>query len=315
MRKLLLCAFLLSATTMQAKSFAPTWEHKNNVPLPATTASNVKAKSFHHNIMNWEDGPLTKAIKEGYSGVFTNISSAQTKVAERLNGLFDPKDTELLRHVAETSLSSKLIGPESKFFSEILVNAITSSKIMVGDTPKYSVKNINILKTHGKSVTESRLIDGYAIESTRGGMGMPLTIKNAKIALLDMNLAKFRMPPGVHIMVDNPDNLENVRQREMDVTKERCRKIIEAGANVIVCSKGIDDLALKYFVEAKCIAIRRCDKADMKRLASATGAKILITFESKDEDGEEIFNKECLGEAKEVSEEAVNDYNYVFFKK
>ena len=243
------------------------------------------------------------------------LKEAIKHIKEDLVMKIDPKDTELLRHVAETSLSSKLIGPESKFFSEIVVNAITSSKIMVGDTPKYSVKNINILKTHGKSVTESRLIDGYAIESTRGGMGMPLTIKNAKIALLDMNLAKFRMPPGVHIMVDNPDNLENVRQREMDVTKERCRKIIEAGANVIVCSKGIDDLALKYFVEAKCIAIRRCDKADMKRLASATGAKILITFESKDEDEEEIFNKECLGEAKEVSEEAVNDYNYVFFKQ
>ena len=249
------------------------------------------------------------------SGYRLALKEAIKHIKEDLVMKIDPKDTELLRHVAETSLSSKLIGPESKFFSEIVVNAITSSKIMVGDTPKYSVKNINILKTHGKSVTESRLIDGYAIESTRGGMGMPLTIKNAKIALLDMNLAKFRMPPGVHIMVDNPDNLENVRQREMDVTKERCRKIIEAGANVIVCSKGIDDLALKYFVEAKCIAIRRCDKADMKRLASATGAKILITFESKDEDGEEIFNKECLGEAKEVSEEAVNDYNYVFFKQ
>ena len=86
-------------------------------------------------------------------------------------------------------------------------------------------------------------------------------------------------------MVDNPDKLEDIRQREMDVTKERCKKIIDAGANVIVCSKGIDDLALKYFVEAKCIAIRRCDKADMKRLAAATGAKILITFESKDEQG------------------------------
>ena len=152
------------------------------------------------------------------------LKEAIKHIKEDLVMKIDPKDTELLRHVAETSLSSKLIGPESKFFSEIVVNAITSSKIMVGDTPKYSVKNINILKTHGKSVTESRLIDGYAIESTRGGMGMPLTIKNAKIALLDMNLAKFRMPPGVHIMVDNPDNLENVRQREMDVTKERCRK-------------------------------------------------------------------------------------------
>jgi T-complex protein 1 subunit alpha len=249
------------------------------------------------------------------SGYRMALKEAIKHIKEDLIIKIDPKDTNLLRRVAETSLSSKLIGPESKFFSEIVVTAITNSKTMVGNTPKYSVKNINILKTHGKSVTESRLIDGYAIESTRGGMGMPLTIKNAKIALLDMNLAKFRMPPGVHIMVDNPEKLEDIRQREMDVTKERCKKIIEAGANVIVCSKGIDDLALKYFVEANCIAIRRCDKADMKRLAAATGAKILITFESKDEDGEELFNKECLGEAKEVSEEAINDYNYVFFKQ
>ena len=252
------------------------------------------------------------------SGYRLALKEAIKHIKEDLVMKIDPKDTELLRRVAETSLSSKLIGPESKFFSEMIVNAITNVKTMVGNTAKYSVKNVNILKTHGKSVTESRLIDGYAIESTRGGMGMPLTIKNAKIALLDMNLAKFRMPPGVHVKIDNPENLENVRQREMDITKERCRKIIEAGANVIVCSKGIDDLALKYFVEAKCIAIRRCDKADMKRLAAATGAKILITFESKEgkeEEGEEIFNKECLGEAKEVSEEAVNDYNYVFFKQ
>ena len=184
------------------------------------------------------------------SGYRMALKEAIKHIKEDLMIKIDPKDTDLLRRVAETSLSSKLIGPESKFFSEIVVNAITNSKTMVGNTPKYSVKNINILKTHGKSVTESRLIDGYAIESTRGGMGMPLTIKNAKIALLDMNLAKFRMPPGVHVMVDNPEKLEDIRQREMDVTKERCRKIIESGANVIVCSKGIDDLALKYFVEA-----------------------------------------------------------------
>ena len=225
----------------------------------------------------------------------------------------DSNDKELLKKVAETSLSSKLIGPESQFFSEIIVNAITNVKTMVGTTAKYPVRNINILKTHGKSVTESKLIDGYALESSRGGMGMPLTVKNAKIALLDMNLAKFRLPAGVSVMVQNPDNLENIRQRELDLTKERCKKILDSGANVIICSKGIDDFALKYFVEAKCIAVRRCERSDMKRLAAATGAKIMITFD--DENGEEIFNKDCLGEAEEVSEEAVNDYNYVFFKK
>ena len=247
------------------------------------------------------------------SGYRLALKEAIKHIKDDLVIQIDPKDTALLRNVAETSLSSKLIGPESKFFSEIIVNAITNVKTQVGNTVKYPVKNINIVKTHGKSVTESRLIDGYALETSRGGMGMPLTVKDAKIALLDMNLAKFRLPAGVSVVVQNPDNLENIRQRELDLTKERCKKIIDAGANVIVCSKGIDDFALKYFVEAKCIAVRRCDRADMKRLAAATGAKIMITFD--DENGEEIFNKDCLGEAEEVSEEAVNDYNYVFFKK
>ena len=247
------------------------------------------------------------------SGYRHALKEAIKHIKDDLVMQIDPSDTELLRKVAETSLSSKLIGPESKFFSEIIVKAITNVKTGTGATAKYPVKNINIIKTHGKSVTESRLIDGYALESTRGGMGMPLTVKDAKIALLDMNLAKFRLPPGVSVVVQNPDNLENIRQRELDLTKERCKKIIDSGANVIICSKGIDDFALKYFVEAKCIAVRRCDKADMKRLAAATGAKIMITFD--DENGEEIFNKDCLGEAEEVSEEAINDYNYVFFKK
>ena len=247
------------------------------------------------------------------SGYRTALKEAIKHIKEDLIIQIDTNDTELLRKVAETSLSSKLIGPESKFFSEIIVNAMLNVKTTVGNTTKYPVRNINIIKTHGKSVTESRLIDGYALETARGGMGMPLTVKNAKIALLDMNLAKFRLPAGVSVLVQNPEELENIRQRELDVTKERCKKIIEAGANVIVCSKGIDDLALKYFVEANCIAVRRCEKSDMKRLAAATGAKILITFD--DENGEEIFNKECLGEAEEVSEEAINDYNYVFFKK
>ena len=247
------------------------------------------------------------------SGYRTALKEAIKHIKEDLIIQIDTSDTELLKKVAETSLSSKLIGPESKFFSDIIVKAMLNVKTTVGNTNKYPVRNINIIKTHGKSITESRLIDGYALESSRGGMGMPLTVKNAKIALLDMNLAKFRLPAGVSVLVQNPDELENIRQRELDVTKERCKKIIDAGANVIVCSKGIDDLALKYFVEAKCIAVRRCEKSDMKRLATATGAKIMITFD--DENGEEIFNKDCLGEAEEVSEEAINDYNYVFFKK
>ena len=248
------------------------------------------------------------------SGYRQALKEAIQHIKNNLVIKMDKYDKELLKKVAETSLSSKLIGPESKFFSEIIVDAITNVKTTGLDgSVKYPVKSINIVKTHGKSVTESVLIDGYALETSRGGMGMPLSIKNAKIACLDMNLSKFRLPPGVNVLVQNPENLENIRQRELDVTKERCKKIIDAGANVILCTKGIDDFALKYFVEAKCIAVRRVEKADLKRIASATGAKITISF--AEENGEEVFDKSVLGEAEEVSEEAVSDYFYVFFKK
>lgn len=79
----------------------------------------------------------------------------------------------------------------------------------------------------------------------------------------------------------------------MDVTRERCKKIVEAGANVILCSKGIDDFALKYFVESNAIAIRRVPKGDLRRIANCSGAKIIISL--ADFEGEEKFDSSFLG--------------------
>lgn len=60
---------------------------------------------------------------------------------------------------------------------------------------------------------------------------------------------------------------------EYDIVKERIEKILGAGANVVLVSGGIDDLCLKYFVEAKAMGVRRCKKEDLKRIARATGGK------------------------------------------
>ena len=65
----------------------------------------------------------------------------------------------------------------------------------------------------------------------------------------------------------------SVHNRESDITKERIQKIISSGANVILTTGGIDDLCLKYFVEAGAMAVRRCKKADLKRIAKATGGR------------------------------------------
>lgn len=117
---------------------------------------------------------------------------------------------------------------------------------------------------------------------------------------------------GVQVLVQDPNELEHIRQREMDVTRERCKKIVESGANVILCSKGIDDFALKYFVEAKAIAIRRVKKGDLRRIASSSGAKVVMNL--TDLEGEEKFDPSNLGHATKVYESRVGDWDYMFFE-
>ena len=68
----------------------------------------------------------------------------------------------------------------------------------------------------------------------------------------------------IQVLVDNPAELEKIRDRESDITKERIQKILDAGANVVLTTKGIDDMSLKYFVEAGVIACRRVPKEDLR---------------------------------------------------
>lgn len=222
-----------------------------------------------------------------------------------------PKD--ILVKCANTTLSSKLIGPEASHFSPLVVDAILNSKVTGLDgSSKYPVKSINILKAHGKSTTESFLVNGFAIQTYRGAQGMPMTVKKAKVACLDMSLNKFRLNMGIQVLVDNPESLEKIRQREMDITKERCLKLIKAGANTIVCTKGIDEFAIKYFVEAGAIAIRRVSKGELRQIAKATGATVTTNF--ADENGDETIDPAILGECDEVNEDRVGDNDYIFFQ-
>ena len=236
-------------------------------------------------------------------------------IKDNLTVKVDTLGRDALISAAKTSMSSKLVGSESAFFSEMVVSAMERVK-MVGDDgkAKYPIKNVNILKVHGKSSLESILVDGYALETQRAAQGMPTFVENAKIACIGFNLSKFRLHMGIQVLVQDPSNLEKIRQKEMDMTKDRIKKIIESGANVVLCSGGIDDFALKYFVEAGAIAIRRVSKADMRRIAKASGATVVTNLGDM-EDEEEVFSPSNLGECKLVEERRLGDYDYVFFEE
>jgi T-complex protein 1 subunit alpha len=248
---------------------------------------------------------------------------------------------EHLINAAKTSMSSKIIGKESDFFSKLAVDAVKSVKMNAtaadvagydamgassrdAETPaatatksgkqryKYPLSAIHILKAHGKSSMDSHLIDGgFAINAMRAAQGMPTFVESAeegnpvKIAMLDMNLQRHRMGMGVQVIVKDPAEIERIKKREMDITRERIRKIIDAGAKVVLTTKGVDDLCMKYFVEAGIICARRCNREDLKRLAKATGGRVVTTM--ADMEGNETFDPESLGGCDSVREVRIGD--------
>jgi thermosome len=232
---------------------------------------------------------------------------AAAEAVKRLRALaFDVKrdDKATLRSIARTAMSGRSVGTSADFLADIAVDAVKSIIEEVAGEVRADVDNILVQKKHGGNLTDTALIDGVVLDKERVHPRMPKFVRDAKIALVNRALEVKKTEVNEEIRIRDPAKLQMFLDEEEKSLKTMVDKIQKSGANVILCQKGIDDVAQHYLAKEGIYAVRRVKESDMKKLAKATGARIVTNLD-------DLTAKE-LGKADLVEERKVGTDDMTF---
>ncbi len=244
--------------------------------------------------------------KEVHPTVITKgYAMAAEKAIEVLNNICEKiskEDVENLKKIAATAMTGK--GAESS--KELLADLAVKAVKQVLENGSLDLEDIKLEKKVGGGVEDSELIQGIVLDKDRSHPGMPKTIKNTKIALLDVALEIKNTETDAKIQVSDPTQLQLFMDQEEKMLKDMADKVIKSGANVLFTQKGIDDLVAHFLAKAGIYAVKRIKKSDMEKLAKATGAKIVSKLSD--------LSQEDLGKSGTVEEVKIGDEQMTYVK-
>jgi len=192
-----------------------------------------------------------------------------------------PEDEEVLKQVAMTAMTGKGAEDSREKFAEIVVSAVHQ----VQKSGNVDLDDIKIEKVKGNSIDDTELISGIILDKEKVSSEMPLEIEGAKIALVDFPLELKNPEIDTKISISSPEQLQNFISQEEETIRRMVEKVIQSGANVILCQKGIDDFAQYLLTKERIYACRRVSKSDLEKISKATGAKIVSSLnELRDKD-------------------------------
>jgi thermosome len=243
----------------------------------------------------------------------TTIVSGYKKAADEAMKILDEvaqsvslDDTATLKNVAMTALHSKNVGGARGHLADMAVEAIKQVMEQRGDKMVADVDNVQLVKKIGKSVLDTQLVRGVILDKEVVHPGMPKSVKNPKIALLNCALEVEKTEFSAEIRISDPDQMKAFLDEETNMLKEMVNKVKSAGANVLLCQKGIDDVAQHFLAKEGIMAVRRIKESDMEKLARATGGKIVTNLEG-------LTEKE-LGNAGLAEERRMGEDKMVFIE-
>jgi thermosome len=225
---------------------------------------------------------------------------------ERIAIKVDLKTPEYLKKAAATSMAGKLVAEYREYFGDLAVKAMLEVAEKEVKTWKVDIDNVKVEKKTGESLSDTSLINGIVLDKEIVHSGMPKRVEKAKIALLDASMEIEKTEFDAKINIESPDQIEAFLDEEEAMLKDMAEKIVKAGANVVICQKGIDDVAQHFLSKKGVIAIRRAKKSDMEKLAKATGGKIVTKLDD--------ITSADLGYAGLVEERRIGDDKMTFIE-
>src|SRR6478609_1813613 len=243
-------------------------------------------------------------IVDGYN----SAADQALKLLQKIGVKVDTNDKELLIKIARTSMDSELVSEDSPVLSEIVVNATKqiAEKIDDKDGFKVDLDNIKVEKKAGGSMHDTQLIRGIVLDKEVVHTSMPKRVERAKIALLNSPLEIEKTEMSAEIRISDPQQMQMFLEEENKMLKAMVEKITGAGANVVLCQKGIDDIAQHYLAKSGILGARRIKESDMFKLAKATGARIVNNID-------DLVDRD-LGSADLVEERKVETDKWVFIE-
>jgi len=226
------------------------------------------------------------------------------EVLEKLAIPIKTNDKKTLRNIAMTSMASKGASSSKEILADVVVESVTSIAEKIDNETVVDLDNIQIQKKQGGSIQETSIIQGIILDKERVHDGMPKQVKNAKIALVNDALEVKKTEVDAKIEIRDPTQLQAFLDEEETMLKKMVDKVKKSGANVLVCQKGIDDLAQHFLAKEGIYAVRRAKKSDMEKLAKATGGSIVANLES--------LSSKDLGNAGTVEEKKFGDDKMTF---
>lgn len=188
----------------------------------------------------------------------------------------DTDDEEILRSVAETSMTGKGAELNKEHLSNLIVSAVRQITVEGDDgEPVVDLEYLKMETQTGGAVEDSEMLEGAIIDKDPVHDNMPRSVADADVMLLSQAIEVEETDVDTEVSVADPDQLQQFLDREEEQLKEKVQQIVETGADVVFCQKGIDDLAQHYLAKEGILAARRVKKSDIEFLSEVLGANIV----------------------------------------